>query len=225
MSTKEVLRQRLGTSRTLPVEVPNMGRSALAALFADLGFTEGVEIGVKEGDYSVELLAANPALHLRSVDPWMVREDYRDGRGQPLFNQFYETAKQRLSVFGARSEVIRGFSLDVAQTLPDRSLDFVYIDGHHSFQATTNDIVEWSKKVKIGGIIAGHDYCRYAYGSDIAVKEVVDAYTYAHRITPWWVLGRKAKVDGEIRDRHRSFLWVNEEIQTPGTRLDARARG
>jgi hypothetical protein len=197
--------------------VPNVGRDDLAVIFAELGFTEGAEIGVKEGDYSAVLLKANPRLHLRSIDPWSVRDDYRDGRGQAVFDGYYEKAKRVLGAFPG-SEIIRDFSLAVAARMPDRSLDFVYLDGHHSFQAVTNDIVEWSKKVKVGGIIAGHDYVRYRVGSDIAVQEVVDAYTSAYRIRPWFVLGRKAKVPGEVRDRHRSFLWVNDVIQTPATR-------
>jgi hypothetical protein len=222
MNTQAYLLARFGVRR-LPksdcIEVPNVGRDDLAVIFAELGFTEGAEIGVKEADYSAVLLKANPRLHLRSIDPWLVRADYRDGRGQGQFTTFRDTAVRVLAQYPG-SEVIQDFSLDVAKRTPDRSLDFVYIDGHHSFQATTNDIVEWSKKVKIGGIIAGHDYARYRYGSDIAVKEVVDAYTAAHRIRPWFVLGRKEKRDGEVRDRHRSFLWVNELIKTPGTRLD-----
>jgi glycosyltransferase involved in cell wall biosynthesis len=40
----------------------------------------------------------------------------------------------------------------------DESLDFVYIDGNHQLKYVVEDIVEWTKKIKKGGIIAGHDY-------------------------------------------------------------------
>lgn len=192
----------------MPVEVPGFGRTCLARMFAELSFTEGVEIGVKEGDYSFELLAQNPGLHLRSVDPWLVRDGYRDKRGQEVFDGYEAKARAKLSAFGERSTIIKGFSVDVARSLPDASVDFVYIDGHHSFQAATNDIAEWLPKIRTGGIISGHDYARYRNGFDNKAKEVVDAWTAAYQIKPWFVLGRKEKTPGEIRDQHRSFLWV-----------------
>lgn len=193
--------------KEMPVEVPNFGRDDLAVVFYELGFTSGVEIGVKEGDYSEVLLRANPHLHLRSVDPWLVRDGYRDSRGQDVFDDYEATARKKLGKYPG-SEIIKGFSVDVARALPNESVDFVYIDGHHSFQAATNDIAEWLPKIRPGGIISGHDYARYRGGADNKAKEVVDAWTAAYGVKPWFVLGRKEKRDGEVRDRHRSFLWV-----------------
>lgn len=210
MNTLDYLLKRFGFkgySHRMPVEVPGLGRDCLARIFAELGFTEGVEIGVKEGDYSAVLLAANPRLHLRSVDPWLVRDGYRDKRGQETFDGYEAKARATLAKYPG-SEVVKGFSVDVARGLPDGVVDFVYIDGHHSFQAATNDIAEWLPKIRPGGIISGHDYATYRHGFDNKAKEVVDAWTAAYKVTPWFVLGRKEKREGEIRDQHRSFLWV-----------------
>lgn len=211
MTTLGFLRRRFKLSRwpsVMPIQVPNVGRDDLAGMFAELGFTEGVEIGVKEGDYSEVLLRANPRLHLRSVDPWLVRPDYNDmRRDQAMFDGYEAKARAVLGQYPG-SEVIKDFSVAVARSLPDRSVDFVYIDGHHSFQATTNDIAEWLPKIRKGGIIAGHDYAAYKRNFDNKSKEVVDAWTAAYYVMPWFVLGRKAKRDGETRDRHRSWLWV-----------------
>jgi hypothetical protein len=211
VNTLDYLLKRFGLKghpRRMPVEVPGFGRDCLARIFAELGFTEGVEIGVKEGDYSEVLLRENPKLHLRSVDPWLVRDGYRDSRAQSVFDGYEAKARATLGRFGERSEIVKGFSVDVARSLPDASVDFVYIDGHHSFQAATNDIAEWLPKIRPGGIISGHDYARYRNGFDNKAKEVVDAWTAAYKVEPWFVLGRKEKVEGEIRDQHRSFLWV-----------------
>jgi cephalosporin hydroxylase len=49
-------------------------------------------------------------------------------------------------------------SLDVAPTVADASVDFVYIDGDHSYKAALADITEWWPKVKAGGFLGGHDY-------------------------------------------------------------------
>jgi predicted O-methyltransferase YrrM len=40
----------------------------------------------------------------------------------------------------------------------DESIDFLFIDADHSFEAVKKDLKLWYPKVKTGGIIAGHDY-------------------------------------------------------------------
>jgi hypothetical protein len=64
------------------------------------------------------------------------------------------------------------FSLDAATRYPDASLDYVYIDADHYYEAVCRDIDAWIPKVKPGGIIAGHDFCEYpGYGVMRAVTE------------------------------------------------------
>ena len=60
----------INPGRQYIIEIPNMGRADLAALFAELKFKKGVEVGVEQGLYSEVLLKANPKLHLYSIDPW-----------------------------------------------------------------------------------------------------------------------------------------------------------
>ncbi len=83
--------------RHYAIEIPNVGRDDMAKWFAELGFTSGVELGVKEGVYSEVLCKANAALKLSSVDPWLVREEYHDNRGQPVFDAFEKKARRRLA--------------------------------------------------------------------------------------------------------------------------------
>ena len=46
------------------------------------------------------------------------------------------------------------------------------------------DIIEWSKRVRSGGIVAGHDYFRFR---DSGVIQAVDIYTHMHKIHEWFV--------------------------------------
>lgn len=45
-----------------------------------------------------------------------------------------------------------------ASHIPDESLDFVYIDALHDEMNMTIDIACWYPKLKVGGLIGGHDY-------------------------------------------------------------------
>ena len=62
-------------------------------------------------------------------------------------------------------------SVQASELYKDESLDFVFIDGDHTYDAVIGDIKAWYPKVKNGGIIAGHDY----NGKDGGVYGVVEA--------------------------------------------------
>jgi len=68
-----------------------------------------------------------------------------------------------------------GYSIEVAKTVEDGSLDFVYIDGLHDFGSVKKDIAAWLPKVRARGFIGGHDYHSNA-GSDFHVQRVVDEF-------------------------------------------------
>lgn len=70
---------------------------------------------------------------------------------------------------------MRGSSTEMALGFPDASLDLVFIDADHSFDAVKADIEAWRHRVKPGGLIAGHDYHRdqdVHVGVSRAVNEV-----------------------------------------------------
>src|SRR3990167_6747852 len=105
---------------------------------------------------------------------------------------------------------IRDYSMNAVKDFEDNSLDFVYIDGDHCFESATNDIAEWSKKVRPGGIVSGDDYFKHKGRTKIHVYQVVNGFTEAYGIKPWFVVGSKAIIPGEKRDSGRSWLWVKQ---------------
>jgi len=52
------------------------------------------------------------------------------------------------------------------------SVDFIFIDADHSYEAVKKDIEAWLPKVKADGVLCGHDYYPYKYGVKRAVDEV-----------------------------------------------------
>lgn len=137
-------------------------RNDLAFHLAELGLNEGAEIGVLGGTYSIILCEANPKLKLYCVDIWN-----RKGK--------YEEAQVRLAPYNAK--LIRKLSMDAVRDFKDGSLDFVYIDADHHFDAAMEDVIAWSRKVRKGGIVSGHDYDN---SSDCGVKDAVDMYVKWH---------------------------------------------
>lgn len=49
-------------------------------------------------------------------------------------------------------------SLEASRWLKDGTLDAVFIDADHSYEAVRADIEAWRRNVKPGGILAGHDF-------------------------------------------------------------------
>ena len=93
----------------------------------------------------------------------------------------------------------------------DESLDFVYIDGNHGLKNVVHDIVEWSQKVRKGGIVSGHDYRNPQNNRSYHVVQAVNAYMVAYKIMPWFILGSKRVLKGEVRDGARSWMFVKGE--------------
>lgn len=119
----------------------------------------GAEIGVWKGYFSVELLEL-PLKKLYLIDAWVKQECYND----PLSNDDHEAnlaeTRQNISghMPGGRVEILRGLSTVVACEGKMLPLDWAYIDGDHSYAACLADLHAWSKRLKAGGVLLGHDY-------------------------------------------------------------------
>ena len=68
----------------------------------------------------------------------------------------YATFLHNVAQAGRRTKLtpIRASSVAAADTFADRSLDFVFIDADHSYEAAKADIAAWRSKVKPGGFFA-----------------------------------------------------------------------
>lgn len=154
-------------------------RDLFPILFAKLGFQYGAEIGVQYGEYSKKLCKANPNLKLLCIDPWLPRGAKYTQERQ---NEIYQHCIKNLKDYNCT--IIKKTSMEALNGVQDKSLDFVYIDGDHTFDYVMEDIIKWNKKIKTGGICAVHDY---NYNVDLGVIFAVDAYTRAHNIRPWYV--------------------------------------
>ena len=185
-------------------DLTTVGRPELYALFAQMGLDTGAEIGVERGDNAAQMLEANPRLSLLCVDPWLAYKEYRDYRALSRLNRYYDLAQQAVAPYGKRCRLVRAFTMDAVREVDPGSLGFCYIDGNHEFDYAMTDIIEWSRRVRSGGIVAGHDYCTLP-GRRVQVIEAVTAYRQAHRIRDFWVVG--GQCPNEVRVP-ASWFWV-----------------
>jgi hypothetical protein len=175
----------------------------------DLGFRVGAEIGVERGLFSEELCRVG--LTLYSIDPWIHNPVWRYQHSQEKMEEVRQEALTRLAPH-QNSIIVRKTSMEAVADFPDESLDFVYIDGNHEFRYVAEDIYEWTRKVRKGGIVSGHDYFTPIHRDKAicAVAPILHAYVGWFDIETWYVLGSKRYHLGEQRERHRSWFWVRE---------------
>lgn len=158
--------------------------------FFEGGNFTGVEIGTKAGDLTVTMLRDLPALvKLHTIDPWRHFEnsEFEAANEQVYHDEQMAAAYHRLKQFGDRVIIHRHTSDEFFSDHPDLKVDFVHIDGHHTYEQAKKDIQNAKRIVKPGGIIGGHDL-GLVQGVDKAVyEEFENERVYAGGDFVWFV--------------------------------------
>lgn len=170
-----------------PIKLPISRWNTWLELLNALGVKTMVEIGTYKGAFAECICKNMPGIDLTVVDAWKVYRGYKDYGPSDLESVAYEETKKRSEEFGFK--IIRGWSLEAVQQFEDESLDCVFIDGNHDFRHVTEDVDEWSRKVKKGGIVAGHDFFRNPR-KNFGVKEAIPAWCAANEIHPLFVVAK-----------------------------------
>lgn len=165
-----------------PIGVQCGDRGTLVELWKRQRYKVGVEIGVHRAGYSLCILNGVPDVYLHAVDPWGVYPTSHLTKDSQANN--YQMALNRLKPVSDRVTIHKDYSENVYSKFKDGSLDFLFIDGDHTFDGCALDLIHWCPKVRDGGIVAVHDYNAMRRGG---VIESVNAYTRCHLIAPWYV--------------------------------------
>lgn len=183
-------------------------RNQLGPLLNSMGLTgKGVEVGTLVGTYA-EILLSQWRGHLYCVDPWenQKKEVYFDGANLADMNQIWATVNAGVGR-NPRCTLLKMYSLNAAGYFADGELDFVYLDGNHAVGAVRDDIAAWWPKVKVGGIVSGHDFnVRYDHetNSDALtavseLAEVIGVRTHVTWCTSWYFI-KTAEADEKFRE-------------------------
>jgi hypothetical protein len=142
----------------------------------------GVEIGTAEGGNAKNMLDFLSIKKLYLVDPWLPYDGY-------VTDKTYSKAKKTLSDYSDKLEYIQKTSEEAVNFVPN-DIDFIYIDGNHSYDFVKKDIELYYPKVKKGGIIGGHDFCADYLGVCTAVIEFVQKNNLKLNTADrdWWIV-------------------------------------
>lgn len=130
-----------------------------------------VEIGSFKGRSSafmaVEIANSGKNIKFDCIDPMRLTSHYvKSAEDNPEEFSGYseEDFRKRLEPVKDYYNLITMTSQEAVNLYHDGSIDFLLIDGDHSYEAVKQDITLWLPKMRSGGLIAGDD----AYHPDIA---------------------------------------------------------
>lgn len=150
-----------GATRWLPGE-------DIPKIITDVKTPVGVEIGTAEGHTTEYLLNTISDLTLYGVDPY---PEYIDWNGDtPKYDENKKQHHKKVEKFSDRYTHIYKESDDAALEFEDESLDFVFVDGLHTYEQVLKDCINYYPKVKKGGYIIGHDFARIQDVNKAAVE-------------------------------------------------------
>lgn len=122
------------------------------------------EIGVATGRTVVPLLKKFERVYL--VDLW------------PHKNRDMKTCLEAVAPYGDKAVILRGLSWEMAQHIPDESLDYFFLDADHEYESVKKDLDAYYPKLRsgVGAVASGHDYNEWNPGLIQAVQEFVTAH-------------------------------------------------
>jgi hypothetical protein len=180
--------------RVLPVAWRNWAKRLLRrSLLRQLPrHSAGAEVGTWRGEFAAEILDIVDPRELHLIDPWAaspglevtphrVSQDAMDAIYGSVVRQF----EGHSGVF-----IHRKTSEDAAHVISDRALDWVYIDGNHSYEFVRQDLELWLPKLRPGGLLTGDDYT-WGREDGYPVKRAVDELVASGRAE--WVWRRRGK--------------------------------
>lgn len=150
----------LDTLRAAAAGVPD--RFALwTRIIRSAGVRTMAEIGVRRGAFAAAILEACPSIERYwLVDPWRELSDWNKPMNGPadVHEECYRETVRVTAPYANRCTFLRGTTLEVADRIPDGSIDLVYIDGDHTLRGIVIDLIRLWPKVRAGGIMGGDDF-------------------------------------------------------------------
>lgn len=154
-----------------------------------------LEIGAWKGKsttcMAVEILNSNKKIKFDVIDTFKGSSEHQN---LPCIvnNTLYSEYLQNIEPVKDFVNTIVGNSIKIAEFYADESLDFIFIDGDHSYEGLRADISTWLTKLKPGGFLCGDDiYQKEFDGVALAVEELLDD---VKNVANCWIYKKPEKI-------------------------------
>jgi predicted O-methyltransferase YrrM len=149
-----------------------------------------VEIGAWEGRstvaMAVEIINSGKQIEFTAIDTFGGSEEHVS-RQEIVQNTLYQKYKENIKPVENVVRTVVSDSVKAAEQFENNSIDFIFIDGDHSYEGVKRDILAYLPKMKVGGVMAGHDFNEFFPGVVRAVDEIFGKGNFS----PWYQYGDK----------------------------------
>ncbi len=131
--------------------LPPRERSLFGQLLDIEGMRTGAELGVFLGDNAYDLLSKwGSCTRFYLIDNWTWHPNtlIKAGNVQAM-------AKLKLKKFSKKTVFLNMNGTSALEYIGDGELDFIYIDAHHDYCSVNQEIHDYWKKLRPGGIMSG----------------------------------------------------------------------
>jgi len=161
----------------------------LEGLIKENGFVHVAELGLWKGRTILYILQNCPDVRYIGVDEWRKcpeRANIPGGQTYEDWNMFgLEThVRKVVAPYSDRVTILKMSTVEASKLVADESLDLVFIDADHTEAGVRADIEHWGPKVKLGGILSGHDY-DWPMVRKVVDEKYTNIATGADNV--WWV--------------------------------------
>lgn len=154
----------------------------LAGFMLQQGYNTFVEVGCKEGRTTGHILKTVPDSRVIAIDPWIAqekstdptKETYKDWDFAKIEAEFWANVgehKDRCTMLRLTSEEAVDRPAHGDWKFLKQPADLIFIDALHDYEHVKQDIGLWWPKVRVGGILSGHDFNHRWPGCERAVAE------------------------------------------------------
>lgn len=154
------------------------------------------EIGVWKGDFSQMILDRIEPERLYLIDPWEYQAEFSgmwyggaQAESQQDMDVIYEKVRSRLGSH-PNVQLIREYSTSAAAQFEENALDWVYIDGNHTYDHVKADLEHYYPKVRCGGYLIGDDY-DWGEEREFPVRRAVDEFLKVHGLDIEFMVGEQ----------------------------------
>jgi hypothetical protein len=145
-----------------------------SSIIRENNFTKCAEVGIGYGFHAKDILDNTNVEKLYLIDPMQFYPN--DGFATDVlsyggFDKLVRNINLHLAPYANRYTWFRQPSITITNDqIGDETLDAVFIDGDHSYEAVIEDLTFWWTKLRKGGMLLGDDYSGFV-GVRTAVHE------------------------------------------------------